>query len=767
MIIRPAPARVKCLLLGLTVLLTSRLLAQSFVDARDYGCVADYQKINCAITGDGHVTRTDGAFAAGDVGKVLIINAARSWPEYSLDPVPLNARIIAVEAGVAKVKNIDEPARSILLPNPKTSAEFFTDNTDAIAKALSAQTAAKLSHVQLPEGGIIGLCPFVSETWAHNPVLDGHIKTRVVFLMTDGAVLKGHGKGKTRLKLAYFGEFNPVRESPFFHSPILFMFEPVKEKTTSGEIASFSVEFPFSPVVMSGYTFVADGWNVSPARHALQVTIRDIATINPERNTVSINSSQGGIYNPDNTLLAESKYVIENCEFETAGGSFKNQNPLKPGERGGKSVHITNLTVHGGGNIITRHYLDAGSFQKIDNAVFLSVEQKDFTWKNFNAHSDQSEGAFNPNCLVRKAYKATIRSIKPADNGAFVIEGDAPAPVTLEKLSLLINFGLDEKQIYLEGAASLVSGSNAILANLSGAMLDAESVRALIGKEIRVYYQENLVKGIYSLDAVRRTRLQSPASQDISLLSESGLDVTVNYEGSRGAFGHTFYVGHNINFYVNGFQIYDCAKRSFRVSEGGSAAENGAHELREYQVHPARGMAAFCNRTTVFSAAEEFGGLLKLRRSKASSVYGVILDMDEDSTYSAQGGIYGPSIIRNSTVYGTHYGGGKSVIENSTVGLRLARIAPDGNSFANSGVVDDSTPHLSLNNCQGELTFQNGIVEAVKSRMQLGFMGEPAQFEQWKTAIRGTWRDCEFAGPAKGLQNFTPEQKASFETRQK
>lgn len=61
----------------------------AFVDAREHGCVADYQRIACAITADGQVTRAAGAgFAAGDVGKVLIIDDARAWPAYSLDPVP-------------------------------------------------------------------------------------------------------------------------------------------------------------------------------------------------------------------------------------------------------------------------------------------------------------------------------------------------------------------------------------------------------------------------------------------------------------------------------------------------------------------------------------------------------------------------------------------------------------------------------------------------------------------------------------------------------
>jgi hypothetical protein len=301
----------------LLLLLTDNLSAQTFVDAHDHGCIADYQKIDCAITVEGRVSRIGGAtFGAGDVGKILVIDAAHSWPAYSLDPVPLNARITAVDAGIATVKSIDDSARGALLSNPKTTAEFFTDNTDAIAKALEAQTSKRLSHVQLLEG-IIGLCPFVSETWARNPVYHNYHKTRAIFVMKDGMVLKGQGKARTRLKIGYFGEFNPVRESPAFYSPVLFMFEPVADKTTTGEIASFTVEFPFSPVVQSGYSFVTDGWNVSPARHGLQVTLRDIATVNPQRNTVSINSYQGGIYGPENALVAESKYVIENCDFET------------------------------------------------------------------------------------------------------------------------------------------------------------------------------------------------------------------------------------------------------------------------------------------------------------------------------------------------------------------------------------------------------------------------------------------------------------------
>ena len=40
-------------------------------------------------------------------------------------------------------------------------------------------------------------------------------------------------------------------------------------------------------------------------------------------------------------------------------------------------------------------------------------------------------------------------------------------------------------------------------------------------------------------------------------------------------------------------KIYDCAKRSFRVSSGGSNAMSGEHELTDYEVVPARGMAAF------------------------------------------------------------------------------------------------------------------------------------------------------------------------------
>ncbi|MBC7981372.1 MAG: hypothetical protein H7Y36_12485 [Armatimonadetes bacterium] len=752
----------------LLLLLAGRLPGQSFIDARDHGCQADYRKIDCSIAIDGRVTRLGGApFTADDIGKILIIDRARVWPEYSLDPVPLNARITAVEAGVAAVENIDGRSRGHLVANPRSTAEFFTDNTDAIARALAAQISAKLSHVQLPAGGVIGLCPMASQTWAANPVYDHHTGTKAVFIMGDGAVLKGHGKKKTRLQLAYFGEFNPIREAPWHSSPVLFMFEPVENRITKGEIASFSVGFPFSPVVQSGYTFIADGWNVSPARHALQIGIRNIATVNPQRNTVSINSSQGGIYDANNALLAESTYTIENCEFETAGGSFKNQNLLKSGQRGGKTVHFTNVTVHGGGNIITRHYLDAASLQKTGGDLFLSVEQKDFTWKNFNAHSDQSEGAFNPNCLVRKAHKAVIHSLAHTTNGVFQITVDAPAPVTKTGLSLLINFGLGDRQIYLEGAASLIAGSPVISARLDHAALNSEQTAALIGAEIRVYYEETLVRAVYAPDSVRRIKLDPAAGQDVTLLGQSGLDVTVNYEGARGAFGHTFYIGHNVGFYVKGLQIHDCAKRSFRVSAGGSEGADGAHELTDYQVHPARGMAAFCNRTTVFTAAEEFGGLLKLRRSKASSVYSVVLDMDEGSTYVAQGGIYGPSIIRNSAVYGSHYGGGRTVIENSKVGLRLARIAPDGNQFANNGVVDESTPHLSLGNCQGELSFQNGVVEAVKSQLQLGFMGEAVQYDQWKTAIRGTYRDCEFTGPVKGLDTFTPEQRADFETRQK
>lgn len=756
------------IILVLLILRTCQLAAQTFVDARDHGCVADYQTIECAITADGHVTRLGGAsFVSKDVGKVLIIGGARAWPAYSLDSVPLNARITAVEAGVAQVKNIDGETRGTLLANPLTTAEFFTDNTDAIAKALEVQVSTKLSHVQLPADGIIGLCPFVSETWARNPVYDNHVKTRAVFLMKDGACLKGQGKGRTRLKLAYFGEFDPIREAPWHDSPVIFMFEPVEKKATTGEIAAFSFEFPFSPVVESGYTFITDGWNVSPARHALQVNIRDIGTVNPQRNTVSINSYQGGIYGPDNALLAESKYVIEHCDFETAGGSFKNQNPLKIGELGGKSVYFSSVTVHGGGNIITRHYLDAGTLQKTGDDIFLSVEQKGFSWMNFNAHSDQVAGAFNPNCLVRKAHKAIIRSMKPTVNGAFQIDVDAPAPVTKSGLSLLINFGLNDKQIYLEGAASFVAGSNVITANLIGAGLNEESTRALIGAEIRIYYKENLIKAVYAPGSVRRIKINPAATPDMSLLGDSGLDVTVNYEGSRGAFGHTFYVGHNVNFHVNGLQIHDCAKRSFRVSEGGSQGANGVHELKDYRVYPAKGMAAFCNRTTIFTAAEEFSGLLKLRHSQASSVYGVILDMDEGSTYTAQGGIYGPSVIRNSTVYGSHYGGGKSTIVNSTVGLRLARATPDGNGIANSGLLDNDTPHLSLSSCQGSITFQNGDVEGEKCHVQLEFMGDAAQYEQWKTAIQGKWRDCEFTGPTKGLQNLTPEQRADFEARQK
>jgi len=750
---------------ALSSIFATAILAAEYVDARDHGCRADYERIECAITREGTVTRTGGAFVAGDAGKVLIIDGARSWPSYSLDPVPLNARISAISGGVATVESIDAKDRGAVIANPRTTAEFFTDNTDAIAAALAAQVAGKLSHVLLPDDGVIGLCPFISKAWAANPTYDTHYKTRAVFILKDGALLKGHGRNTTRLKIAYFGEFNPVRGNPYQFTPLLFMFEPVANKKTASGIESFTVEFPFSPVVASGYALVTDGWNTSPARHALQATIRDISTINPERNTVSVNSYQGGIYSANNELLEESKYVIENCEFETAGGSFKNQNPLKTGQRGGKSVHLTNVIVRGGGNIITRHYVDAGTLNKEGEDLFLAVEQKDFTWKNFNAHSDQSEGAFNPVCLVRKSHKGLIGSLAQTPAGPIAITMDTPAPVTKAGATLLINFGLRERQIYLEGAASVRAGSPVVTSNLNGALLHGEQISQLVGAEIRVYYEENLVKAVYDADSVKRIKLDRARSTNVSLLEQTGLDVTVNYEGSRGAFGHSFYVGHNINFYVTNLQIHDCAKRSFRVSSGGSNGAGGAHELIGYKVHPARGSAAFANLGTVFTATEEFGGLLKLRQSKASSVYGVVLDMDDGSTYTAQGGIYGPSAIRNSTVSGAHGGGGKTTVENSTVGLQLVRMDQEGN-IANHGVVNERTPQVILNNCKGTVSIQNGVIEATNSRLQVAFQGEPAQYDQWKNAIRGTYRDCEFTGYMSGLHALSPAQRADFAARQ-
>jgi hypothetical protein len=754
-----------------------RLRTAKFVHAREYGCRADHEMIRGDLTAEGLLAaRTLSGrtrpFSQMDVGKIVIVQAARSWPEYSTDPVPLNARILQVDAnGIATLENLDGPERGSLLASRDAAIECFTDNTDAIARALDYQAAHGLSHVQLPSDGVIGLCPFASKTWGDRPTLDTALNTKAVFVLRNGAVLKGAGAKNTQLKVGYFGEFEPFKREgvvPFHHTCILFLLQPVENRRTTCGIEALSVKFPYSPAVMSGYTLVADGWNTSPARNAIHATFRDLAVINAERNVAMVNSIHGGIYDMDNRVIDETVYRFENCSFETGGGfSFKNQNDLRPDQKGGKRVHLTDVQIHGGGNIITRHVPDSASFGRDGDAYYLEVDQPGFTWKNFNAHSNQVAGAFNPICMVRKAYSGTISEILAQPDGSYAITIDStagPSPVSKTGATVLIAFGDEEKQVYVEDAATLKEGSNVAICRLNFTGLSPDSATDLIGLPIRIYYDENELVSLYEFDTPRRMRIDPQSAAGQSLLDQRGLDLTVNFSESQGAFGHSFYVGDNVSFFLDRVTIRECAKRSFRVSKGGSEAMQGDHELIDYQVIPSRGMAAMANRRAVHQPMEEFGGRLKLRRSKAVSVYGVELDMDDNSTFESQGGVLGGSAVRNSILRGWVVGSATSqptLVENSDVEITLCRQGETGD-HANRDELDARTPFVTLKNCRGSLGIQNGDVTVRSSQLRFGFAGSGREFNLWRGGIRGTFEDCTFTEQAFGLHEPFKDQQHDF-----
>jgi len=753
-----------------------RIRTATFVDAREYGCRPDHERLRGDLTADGSlVARTTAGerrpFSQSDVGKIVIIRSARSWPDYSDEPVPLNARIAAVNAaGAATVKNLDGPERGTLLDSRDTELECFTDNTDAIALALEFQSTTGLTHVQLPDG-VVGICPFASQAWDQRPTLDTSLNTKAAFVLHDKTLLKGSGRARTLLKLSYFGEFEPFKREgvvPFHRTCILFLLEPLENRRTTCGIESLAVEFPHCPAVQSGYTLVADGWNTSPARNAIHATFRDLAVINPTRNATIVNSIHGGIYDAANRVVDETVFHFEDCTFETGGGfSIKNQNNLGPDQKGGKEVHLKNVQVHGGGNVVTRHFCDAGSFEREGDAYYLTVDSPGFTWKDFNAHSNQVTGAFNPICMLRKSYSGIISSVRAEAKGTHSIEIQSPAgpsPVTKAGATMLIAFGGGNKQIYLKEAAAIQQGSNVASCRLQSAQLTPEEAINLVGQPIRIYYEQNELTSLYQFSSPRRIRLDSQTAAGQSLLGQSGLDVTVNFTESQGAFGHSFYVGDNVSFFLNDVTIHDCAKRSFRVSSGGSQAMQGHHELNNYLVLPSRGMAAMANRRTVHQAMEEFGGRLKLRRSQATSVYGVELDMDDQSTFESQGGVLEGSLIRNSKLRGWVTGGPSSkttLIENSDVDITLVRLSGRGDRD-NLDETDVRTPVVALTGCTGSLAIQNGNVTVNSSHLRFGYGGSAKDFEMWNGGIAGTFDRCTFAEHAFGLHELTANQRREF-----
>jgi len=122
---------------------------------------ADLINLSSININDGGATvRSSTAFTDSDIGKILVVKDARSYPTYRKAPMTLTARITAVNAGDCSITILDGEG-SILNAIEKTGW-MATDNFDVLQKAIDTCNARGKPYLYLNYTGTAYVVPTLS-----------------------------------------------------------------------------------------------------------------------------------------------------------------------------------------------------------------------------------------------------------------------------------------------------------------------------------------------------------------------------------------------------------------------------------------------------------------------------------------------------------------------------------------------------------------------------------------------------------------------------
>jgi hypothetical protein len=154
------------------------------------GFRADYERFN-NLRVQGREVTAEREFTQDDVGKILVVKEARSYREYRLAPVTLNAVVDSVRDGRARVTSFDEDG--VMLDATGKPGFLATDNWAPLQAAIQHCEKHGISQLTLDFTGTAYVVP------ARHPEARFAVRSSANQIATDMQI-RGLGKMQTKLK---------------------------------------------------------------------------------------------------------------------------------------------------------------------------------------------------------------------------------------------------------------------------------------------------------------------------------------------------------------------------------------------------------------------------------------------------------------------------------------------------------------------------------------------------------------------------------------
>ncbi|MBA3683736.1 MAG: hypothetical protein H0W72_00590 [Planctomycetes bacterium] len=528
------------------------------VDVTTFGLKADFKRLQVSLAGQ--VATADGyAFNAGDVGKVLVIKRARSYPAYSDLAFTLNAMVASISGGSA---TISSPNLAQAVDVALADAYLATNNYDAIQAALDHCASNGIARLNLDYTGTAYATPFFSDRFRAQPANDAG--SRSLFTINGNLEIVGASQAGTRLKIGSEDTvFIEWSESCFYD--IFYLNTPsgtpgIESKT----FRDFTLEgADRAGTVISNYI---SAFRTSYGDDQVQRVVFDgVDIVGDDKIDVGFYTSRGGRWDAAGEVSAFCDYEIRRCDWSvncplTVYGQVPAgvANPVN----GSKKVLVDHTVFNGGGTPNMRKYPDSASTA----GDVLTMSAPGFSFYDYISYI--ADYHRRPIITLEKSLEARIVRVVTAVGVNRDLELDAPMPVTSSGIFIYLydNNGVET----VIGQRGQIEAGSPMLSMIS--TIDPAA-----------FQPGYLVKIVYERASCQVDQIHSPTVAHVVWRTPAqALDhvtAIINDDGRVGE-GHTMYIHPNVSCRFSYLTITNSLKLALHHYSGGGV--RGARRWFEF-----------------------------------------------------------------------------------------------------------------------------------------------------------------------------------------
>ncbi len=522
------------------------------VDTRQFGVKADFQRIHVSLQNN-IVTAVSYTFTANDVGKVLVIKKARSYPAYSNLPLSLNAMIKSVKNGTAI---IESPHLQQVVNVTNAEAYLATNNYEAFRAALAYCAANGKNKLLLSYIGTAYITPLFSKRVETGGRTDAG--TRCLFSINGNLEIAGISKSQTRLKFG--GEdlvyINPADELLY---DLFYLNTPAG--TLGVESKTFR-NFTIEGADRAGTAIACDNvtFRTSYADNEVQHVLFDNVDIIANGGLdVGFTTSRGGQWNANGTVKSFCEYAVRNC-------NWKVYNPLtvfaqvpesvSNAINGAKKVLVENTVFDGGGTPNMRRFLNSAS----TNGNTLTINSPGFSFYDYNSYIPEKYR--KPVVTLEEAIETTVKKVVVDVGVNRDVELNAAMPVLQSSADVYVYDKNGNETALLQAARSTSDHTIRMITEKSGTLFQP-------GNRIRVVFRKL---------QCQVTEIRSPTTAAINWIrggqqTVENVTAIVNDDG-RIAEGHTMYIHPNVSCRFKNLTIKNSLKLALHHYSGSGVRGN-------------------------------------------------------------------------------------------------------------------------------------------------------------------------------------------------